>query len=79
MALSTTGVLLEICPFSKLIFPFVTTDFLIEDVTVIEENRNEIEFLFQTLSNERGRKSLKIIDYPCKINSDYFYWDVFLS
>ncbi|XP_055841706.1 uncharacterized protein LOC129908902 [Episyrphus balteatus] len=65
IALTNSGHLLEICPFTKLVYqiPF-EFDCLIDDLTVMENNENTVELLILTKPDENGARAMKVVEFP---------------
>lgn len=70
IALTNSGHLLEICPYTRTVNKCHTArrqSVLIEDLLVIESSEENIELLLLTKPTEDGR-FIKIVEYPCNNN-----------
>lgn len=69
IALTESGHLLEICPFTRT-FSFtqsaLSRALLIEDLLVMESSDEHVEFLILTKPTADGERFIKFIEYPCK-------------
>ncbi|XP_023294177.2 uncharacterized protein LOC111677314 [Lucilia cuprina] len=63
--LTNSGHLLELCPFTKILFfASSTQEILIDDLIVMECSDENIELLTLTKRSEDHERSIKIVDYP---------------
>lgn len=57
-----------------MIFPCKMDELVIDDIVVMECSDDSIELLILTKQNNFGKRVMKIIDYPCKFLSLFFFF-----
>lgn len=71
IALTESGHLLEICPFTRCINlrqpPRNANALLIDDMLVMECNDENVELIILTKLTPDGDRFIRIVEYPCKI------------